>query len=57
MSTKKRIKQLEEKMLPPAKMVDIESSILRDVMGLKPGEVIRIKHSKGYEKLVLKGIR
>ena len=53
MSTKKRIDALEEKMIPPAKMVDIESSIIRGVMNLKDGEVIRIKHSKGYEKLVL----
>ena len=50
-----RIKKMEDARLP--KPVDIESSILRDVMGLKDGEVIRIKHSKGYEKLVLKGIR
>ncbi len=49
---KTRVKILEE-IRPHTKKLDVESTILRNIIGLKDGEVIRIKHSKGYEKLVL----
>ena len=55
-NTKHRIRHLEDKIKPRVKRWEPESSVLREAMGLKKGESIRIHHNKGYAKLVLEGL-